>query len=171
MDKAQVFYTDLMISIAIFGVSVVLFLVFSSNLQPQGNVFETLVGDSNSIAASLLSSGEPPDWTQDDVTKIGLTDNYRLNITKVEKFMNLSPSIATGLFGTNANYVVFFKDKHGNVLNLNGCTFNNVDLTVNNLTATTCENFTITPENHLVSVERLVMYNTEIIKIIAQAWI
>jgi len=170
MAKAQVFYTDLMISIGIFGTAVVLFLVFSSNLQPEENVFEILVTDSNSISSSLLSSGKPFDWTQNNVSELGLTNKYRLNASKVERLMNLSPDIATNLFGTNANYAVFFQDKHGNVLNFNGCLFSNADVVVSNISENICENFTITSENHFVSVERLVMYNFEIVKMITQTW-
>jgi len=172
MDKAQVFYTDLMISIWIFALAVVLFIALSSNLQPQEDVFNVLATDSKSISSSLLSAGEPFDWTENNVTKIGLTDNaYRLNASKVARLMNFSPNKASDIFGANYKYVIFFKDRHGNVLNFNGCVFKSIDLVVNNISATICENFTIVPDNHLVSIERLVMYNSEIIKIVVQVWI
>lgn len=172
MGKAQVFYTDLMISVGIFMTAVVLFFILSDNLQPEESVFKSLVADSEAISSSLLSAGEPPDWAQDNVTKIGIVeDSYRLNANKAARLMNLSPSAASGLFGTNSNYVIFFMDKGGNVLNFNGCTFNNAGLVVSNISATICNNFTITPRDNLVSVERLVVYNAEIIKIAVQTWV
>ena len=170
MAKAQVFFTDLLISIGIFGVSVVLFLAISTNLEPAENTFDVLVSDSNAIGVSLMSSGQPFNWNANNVTKLGLTDNYRLNISKVHRLMNLSPVVATSLFGTSANYAVFFQDKHNNVLNFNGCVFTNAGLDVNNISESYCENFTITPDNSLVSSERLVMHNFEIIKIGIRTW-
>ena len=170
MAKAQVFFTDLLISIGIFSTAVVLFLALSTNLEPAENTFEVLVSDSNAIGDSLMSSGQPFNWNANNVIKIGLTDNYRLNTSKVQQLMNLSPVIATSLFGTSANYAVFFQDKHNNVLNFNGCVFTNADLTVSNITESYCENFTITPDNNLVSIERLIMHNFEIIKIEIRTW-
>ena len=170
MDKAQIFYTDLIVGTAIFGSAVVLFLVLSNNLQSEDQ-FSILAADSQSISSSLISAGEPPGWAANNVTKIGLTDgSYRLNTSKVSQLMNISPNTAGTLFGINTNFVVFFKDKHGNVLNINGCAFSSADLTVQNISATLCENFTITPENDLISVERLAVYDAQIIKIVTQVW-
>jgi len=170
--KGQIFYGDVMIAVIIFGVAVVLFVTLSNTIRPGESVFDVLVADSESITSALLTAGEPYDWTYDNVTNLGVTEEtYRLNATKAERLMNISPDDGADLFGVNSNYAVFFKDKLGNTLFFGGCVLSNGNLTVQNLTETICENFTVIPDENLVHAERLVMYNSEIIKIVSQTWI
>ncbi|MFH1181803.1 MAG: hypothetical protein V1702_02500 [Candidatus Woesearchaeota archaeon] len=172
MGKAQIFLFDLMISIGIFVTAVVIFIFISNNIRPDESDFGLLVESSEAISSSLLSAGEPADWTDGNVTLIGITDDsYRLNFTKVQRLHNLSLENSSSIFGANSNFAIFFKDMDGNVMNLDGCAYSNAGLVVQNLSPSVCENITITPDNHLVNIERLVMYNSEIIKIVVQAWI
>jgi hypothetical protein len=172
MGRAQIFLFDLMVSIGIFVTAVVLFIFISNNMSPAQDDFNPLVKNSEAISSALLSAGEPADWTEDNVTVIGITDDsYRLNFTKVGRLHNLSQENASRIFGANSNFVIFFKDADGNVLNFGNCAYNNANLNVQTVSPSVCENFTITPDKHLVSVERLVLYNSEIIKIVVQAWI
>lgn len=171
MGKAQIFLFDLMISVAIFVTAVVIFIFISNNLYSNGDDFSIVVENSNAISSSLLSAGEPADWTEDNVAIIGIADDsYMLNFTKVQRLHNLSLENSSRIFGTNSNFAIFFKDLDGTVLNLDGCAYSNSGLVVQNISLSVCENFTITPDNHLVNVERLVMYNFDIIKIVVQAW-
>jgi len=170
MGKAQIFYIDAIFGIAIFATAVVLFLSLTNSIMAP-NTFDVIVTDSEAISSSLLTKGQPSTWTANNVTKIGLTDgSYRLQSQKVASMMNVSPNSASSLFGTSTDFAIFFKDKDNNVLNINGCIYSSANLTVQNLTQTLCENFTITPDNHLVHVERLVIYNGQIIKMITQVW-
>ena len=172
MVKAQVFLFDLMVSTGVFVTAVVLFIFLSNNMNVGADDFSMLVENADAISSSLLSAGEPHDWAWNDVTLIGVTeDSYRLNATKVQRMENLSVENASRIFGVNSNFVIFFKDMDGNVLNFDNCTVNNANLFVQNVSPSVCENFTITPEEHLVNVERLVLYNAEIIKIVVQTWI
>lgn len=172
MAKAQVFLFDLMVSIGIFITAVVLFLYFSNSLHPEEDEFNLVVQNSQAISSSLLSVGEPSDWTSTNVNIIGVTDDsYKLNFTKVQRLRNLSPENSSRIFGANSNFAIFFKDMDGNVLNLGGCAYSSPALAVQNLTPYICQNITINPEDHLVNIERLVLYNSRIIKIVVQAWI
>jgi hypothetical protein len=173
MGRAQIFLFDLMVSICIFVTAVVMFIFISNNIRPDENDFGLLVENSEAISSSLLSAGEPADWTDGNVILIGITDDsYRLNFTKVQRLYNLSQENASRILGSSSNFVIFFKDMAGNVLNFNNnCAYSNANLTMQNISSSFCENITITLENHLVNVERLVLYNSNIIKIVVQAWI
>ncbi|MBI2663732.1 hypothetical protein HYX10_00115 [Candidatus Woesearchaeota archaeon] len=172
MAKAQIFYADIIIGTAIFAVAVVLFLMLNSNIGERDDVFGLVVGDAAAIASSVLSAGNPDGWSADNVNEIGLTDGqHRLNSSKVSSLMNMSPALAQDLFGTSAKFIVFVKDRHNNVLNFNGCALNNAGIVVENITAQVCENFTISPKEHLVSIERLVIHEADIAKISVQVWI
>ncbi|MBN2454473.1 hypothetical protein JXB11_02915 [Candidatus Woesearchaeota archaeon] len=172
MAKAQTFYLDMFVGIGIFVAAVILFIALSSNEQPEESAFEFLVGTAEAISSSLVSPGEPEDWTADNVQQLGIVEGlYLLNGTKARALMTMNPVNASILFGANSNYAVFFEDKDGNILNFGNCTLNNAGFAVQNLTPSLCENFTITPQQHLVSVERLAMHNFSIIKIVIHTWI
>ena len=171
MVKAQIFFTDLIIALGIFTTAVVFFITFSSNLQPQAAPFDTLVDEADAISSSLLSAGVPHNWNYENVQTIGVTEeSYRLNSSKVVMMMNLSSANASAAFGSNVNFAVYFEDTDGNILNFDGCTINNAELSINNITPQTCENFSVTPKMHLVSVKRLVLHNTGIVNMDTHVW-
>ncbi len=170
---AQVFYGDAFVAFTIFLLAVVTFFALSPNASSSENrVLDALVGDAESISASLMTAGTPADWTQDTVRIIGLTDGaYRVDYSKVSLFYNVSLNSTNNLFGTNSNYLVFFKDRDGNILPFDRCAFSNAGIALNNITLSICENVTLANPNNLVSIERLVFYQSQIIKLVIYVWV
>ena len=169
---AQIFYTDAFIGFTIFVVAIVVFFALSGNASNlEGRVLDALVGDAESVSDSLMSEGYPADWTPTTVSIVGLTDGaFRVNYTKVSMFYGMSHNLTSNLFGTNANYLVFFKDRDGNVLPFSSCAFTNTDIVVQNITPYLCQNVTAPSANQLVSSERLSFYNSKIIKMVVYVW-
>lgn len=170
--KGQMLSMDLIASTIIFSLAIVLYLVLGGNLSLyDANVFEALVADVESIHGSLLSAGSPENWTAGNVTTIGLTDgSFRLSREKILRFMNLSPGNATGLFGTNSNYAVFFRDSDGNVVFFDRCVFSNAGLDVQNISLSVCENVTLPDHGELASSERIAYHNLTVITVVVYAW-
>ena len=170
--EAQVFYGDAFLGFTIFTVAVVTFFALSGNSSySEGRVLDALVSDAESVSDSLVSEGIPPDWTPGTVAIIGLTDGaFRVNYTKVSMFYGMSYNSTNSLFGTNANYLIFVKDKDGNVLPFGSCAFTNADIVVNNITPYLCQNVTAPSASQLVSSERLSFYNSKFVKIVVYAW-
>jgi hypothetical protein len=172
MHKAQVFLFDLITSTGIFITSVVIFIFLSNALEPGTDEFSTVSENSKAISSSLLSGGEPANWTADNVAVIGMVDeSYRLNFDKLRIMHNISLENSSRIFGATSNFAIFFKDIDGNVLNMDGCSYSNAGIVVANISESICQNITIIPERHLVSVERLLLYDSDIIKLVVQSWI
>jgi hypothetical protein len=174
MAKAQVLMFDLMVSVGIFLTAVVLFIFLSDNMTSEGNDFDSLVQNAEAISSSLLSQGEPSDWSYANVSVIGFTDeSYKLNLTKVSRLFNMSRENSSRLFGANSNFAIFFKNST-HVLNFGNCTYGNTNLFIQNVSPKICGNFSINASEHLVSIERLLWNpdpnHPEIIKIVVQTW-
>ena len=170
---AQVFYGDAFAGLIIFLLAVIVFFSLSGNVSfSESRVLDALVGDAESISSSLMSTGTPFNWTPDSVSVIGVTDgSYRLNSTKVNMLMGMSYNLTNSLFGTNANYIIFFKDKDSNVLPFDKCAFTNTGIVVQNITPLLCENVTIAGSTNLLNVERLAFYQDQIIKLTVYVWV
>lgn len=170
---AQVFFGDALVAVMIFLLAVVAFFSLSPNASSsETRVQDALVGDAESISASLMTAGFPAGWTPGNVSIIGLTDGaYRVNYSKVSAFYNISPNLTYGLFGTNANYLVFFKDRDANVLPFGSCAFSNSNITMLNLTPYICQNATLPDPSNLISIERLAFYNSQIVKLVVYVWV
>ena len=173
MGKGQIFMVDLIFGIGIFVAAVILFFAIKSNLEPQQDSFDVLVNDARAISSVLMTPGAPENWTLSNFTQIGFVDsNYRLNSTKAENVMNLTRNmtVINNLLGVNSEFAVHFVDRRGNILNFNGCVFTNSDLVVDNITPHICGNFSITGKEFVVNSERLVLNNSEIVKVVVQTW-
>ena len=113
--KAQAWGFDLMIASIIFVFAIIVFFLYSLNYPTESqDKLETLFYEGNFIADSFLSEGIPLDWTEDDVTKIGIVDNGKINETKLQRLYNMATP-ATNIDGylkskalLNTQYDYFF---------------------------------------------------------------
>jgi len=88
--KAQAWGFDLVIGSILFIVGIIAFYIYALNAPEQGQeILNTLSYNGNLVANSLLSEGFPDNWNQNDVTRIGILNDNRINETKLEKFYTL----------------------------------------------------------------------------------
>lgn len=113
--KAQIWYLDFMVGLIIFTIMVVVYYQFSSNFSEEfESDWEEMMVDSKSISSSLMSSGVPSNWTEDNITLLGITDGkYRINDTKLEQFGNMSYIEAKNKFRTRFDFYFFLEDEEG----------------------------------------------------------
>jgi hypothetical protein len=161
--RGQIWYTDFVLGLTAF---LLMFAVFAVHIDTPVDTrsLEDILGEAGAISESLISSGYPPAWTNDTVQRIGITDgNHRVNTTMLLRFANLSYDRTKGLFGTKYDYVMFFADKAGTRLAINGtCLYGYGS------NGTDCEPG-IDADN-LVKVERLVIINSTIRRMVVYAW-
>jgi hypothetical protein len=157
---------DLIISFVIFIIGILLFYKFSIDLSNiQEEKFNSIFSDAKTISSMLVSAGYPTNWTTNNVSLIGITNNNkRINETKLSNFSNLNYNTTRALFGTKYHYYVFFKDKNGNlttISNINGVGKPGVNSS--NL---------IEKEDplNIVSISRYLIYNSSIIRMRLQVW-
>lgn len=89
--KAQIWGLDLVVAVAIFSISLSIFYFYA--LNGKAEVFEKielLSYDAKQISQSILSSGYPEDWNEQNVVEIGLTTDGKLNETKIGRFYNMT---------------------------------------------------------------------------------
>ncbi|MGC9309336.1 MAG: hypothetical protein ACP5D2_01420 [Candidatus Nanoarchaeia archaeon] len=90
VKKAQAWGTDLVIGFLIFSSTLLFFYFYAYNYSSQTeDILGTLKYEARLASESLLSEGYPVDWDASNVIQIGLTNNNRINQTKLERFYQL----------------------------------------------------------------------------------
>lgn len=180
--KAQSYYSDFMIAIALFSITMLLYYQYTNNAAVENkNAVKDLLLDAMSISSSLIGEGYPPDWNASGVNRIGLTNGkYRLDQNKINSFAALEYSRSKYLLGTSNDYFIFFEDKYGNVPRLNatcGIGSPNVNVEIADITgpwivgnAKCLINMTNSVTKNLVKTERAVLYNSYLLKMVVYSW-
>jgi len=145
--RGQVWSFDLLAGITLFVVGIIAFFVYSLNQPTQTqDTFELLYYEGNIVANNLLSSGYPQNWETDSVMTIGITDNNKINQTKLEQLYEIiytddNYTRTKNLLNTQYDYY-FFLDQNMTInsdsiegIGKPGTTINNV--TSRNLIKTT----------------------------------
>jgi len=122
--EGQVWYTDLIVGLTLFLITVVIAFRFISFEQTEKDDTAVLFSEANGFSEQLLSQGIPTNWTRYRVNTIGITSgNNVLNFTKLQKFYNLSQdnySEVLSVQGLHSDYVIYFENVNQEKLNLTG---------------------------------------------------
>lgn len=112
----------------------------------------------------LMSAGYPDDWNESAYVKPGLLTNNQLDLTKLGMINNLSYNeLRSTLTGSYDLYWYFTNGT--NILNHTACGYGNPAVTTDdNCTPT------IIPEKNLVKVQRLLVHNNSIIRMVVIVW-
>lgn len=125
--KAQIWYFDLTIALGIFLVVFVFAINFiNSSYFNDAQISNKVIDEAKRVSNNLLHTGIPEDWTSEGVISIGLTSNDRIDLTKLSEFKNLTEedyAFAQTLFGISSDFLIFFEDNDGVLLNLSGDTY------------------------------------------------
>jgi len=118
---SQAWYMDFAIALLLFIFTLVVYLSYTSNFQKQekGDL-DAMLTDAKSISSSLTLSGYPTNWDRKTVIRIGVADEQKVNATKVKYFKQLNYINTKKRLGTFYDYIVFFLNDKGEVLNING---------------------------------------------------
>ena len=119
-SKAQAWYMDFAIAMLLFLFTLAVYFSYTNNIQREETyILDVLLSESQSVSSSLLSGGYPDDWNNNSVVRIGISNEQRLNTSKLRNFKKLDYTRTKRSFGTPYEYFVYFLG--GNeVLNING---------------------------------------------------
>jgi hypothetical protein len=113
--KAQAWGFDLIAGLIIFLVGIVSFYLYTTNLPGASEqITQQLQQDGELIADSLLSEGNPANWSTSDVVKIGLLSEEKINQTKLDSFRSLASTDynrTLSLFRVRNNYYIYFGEE------------------------------------------------------------
>jgi len=120
--KAQAWYTDFVIAMLMFAVTLTIYFVYTTNLSKEDiGSLNDLVSEAKLVSSSLVSEGYPSDWNNNTVKRIGLTDgNQKINSAKLRNFANLPYNYSKKILGTVYDYTISFEDANGTTLNIGG---------------------------------------------------
>lgn len=155
--KSQVWYTDFMIGLLIFVIVIFIYYEYAHSLEqnPADTTLDFIM-EAKSISSSLVTQGSPSDWNKSNVEIIGLTDgNQRLVQEKLDMFANMSYAETRQKFRTPYEYYFYLEDVNGSVIPING----EEGIGSN---ATNAKN--------LLSITRVVIYNSKLINMVVQVW-
>ncbi len=112
--RAQAWGFDLIIAavIAISGL-IIVYAYINNIAQKESPRFDDLKKDAERLAVLLLEEGIPENWTRENVVKIGITTNNKIDERKLEEFYNISQtdySIVKKMFRINSNYFINFTE-------------------------------------------------------------
>lgn len=143
---------DLMIAFVIFIIGIIAFFLYALNYPTEGEeIIDALSYEANLIAENLLSEGHPKNWTVDNVEIIGLTNNDRINQTKLNNFESLVISdynLTKTLLNTRYDYYI------------------NI---INSTDSKIIGQLPVDPTN-LIKVARVSLYNNEAIQMDVYVW-
>lgn len=164
--KSQIWSIDLLVAIAIFLGSLVLFYKYSiNNLDMDKKDAGNLLLDGKLISGYLVSAGQPEDWQDHpgDVTLIGLTNgNMDINPEKVHQFCQLAKlnyPASRKLLSTTHDYHLFFEDKNNNTVRIKGVGEDWIG-----------KDYVNENPRDMIKVVRFVNYNSTIIRLVLFVW-
>lgn len=162
--KAQIWSLDMIIAVVMFTLA--LFAVYEYLINAEnkkiGDINE-LTRDSQIVSDLLLSTGNPESWTVDDVKEIGITSNNRIDIDKWERFSQIEYYKTKRIFNTKYDYYVYFVNQENSVVSINGIQgVGNPGVTPANIDSI--------ETNRIVRVDRLVIYESRIVKMVLLVW-
>ena len=120
--KAQVWFTDFAVAIVIFSLVLISYYTYTTNISKQDSVaLDDMISDSKLVSSSLLSEGFPGSWDNYTVQRVGITNNgQKADDEKVFEFGELPYNRTKSLMGTQYEYIVFFLNQNGTLVNING---------------------------------------------------
>lgn len=121
-SKSQFFYGDFVIAMLIFTAILIIYFNYRPNIPNQFNdVLNELIFDSKTVSLSLTHGGYPFNWNGSNVNRIGITNNdNRINSEKFNAFLNINYNKTKKLLGTNNNFMIFFENETGELINIEG---------------------------------------------------
>ena len=146
-------------------------------------MLEDVVSDAKAVSSYLTGMGYPVNWSSSDVIILGLSDsNSRIIPDKLSRLESVDYSNARSLLNTKYEFFIYFTDKNGCIIKFpsgnygyghsdaelddtgdaSPCNFDDAKRMVLNLSQ-------ISP-NDLVKIERIVIYNSTVSRMVLHEW-
>jgi hypothetical protein len=160
--KAQVWTIDFVIGLLIFLVLLFTAIALIRDYVNEKDTYSDVKKEAQHVSSILVSEGLPSDWTNDTVTLPGITNNNRVNLTKLTEYDNLSYAHSKILLQTKGEFIFYFYNG-SSIINQTKC-FRGYNLTSGCIFSA--------PANakNLATMERFVILNSKIVKLVVVSW-
>lgn len=165
MRRGQVWMLDLFFGLLVFTVTLTIFFKSEINLSDSDEkFFDDLVFESKLVSDSLMGKGYPSSWTPYNVSEIGITDDYRINLSKLDRFQQMNYTTSKTRLRTKFNYYVFFEGT-GGPLRISGSREGVGKPGVNSTNILSREN-----PHSLVRINRFVIFKSQPARMVVYLW-
>ena len=161
--KAQTWYMDLFLGMVIFIIAFSVLLKSSLNTSAEKqDLSDTIKIEGSLLSKMLLSEGYPKNWTNETVVQVGLLTNKRINETKLANFTNIEYGRSRTLNRLRFDYHFHFTNGTDIIPIIGQENFGHPGVNATNVTA-------LDPE-YLLRINRLVIHNSSIVKMVLYLW-
>jgi hypothetical protein len=160
--KGQIWTIDYMIGMFIFIATLLAAIFLMRGLMNEKDTFKETARESEHIASILLSE-QIPNSSFSNLSALKIAENNRVNITKLQAFDNISYAQKKTLFQNSGEFTFYFYN--GTIINQTTC-FRGYNFTIDNCTLQIPENAI-----NIAKTERLVILNSQIVKLVVITWI
>ena len=109
---------DFAIALLLFTFTLVVYFSYTTNFQKQEQVdLNVMLTDAKAISTSLTLGGYPTDWDNVTVMRIGISDEQKLNESKMRHFSELKYNETKRRFATVYEYFVFLEGSNKSLSN------------------------------------------------------
>lgn len=162
--KGQVFTIDFILGLVGFIFLVLIAIKLIISIVPTDD-FKMLNEENIYVNEMLMQEGYPDEWNTSEVIIPGITSDHRLNKTKLKEFDELRYQHTKGLFHITSEYVIQFY-RNGTPLNITKCV-HGYPIQTNS----TCHpQFDTLTYSNFIKSERLLIYDSSIIRMVIYSW-
>lgn len=158
--KGQVWTLDYITGLLIFLTVLITAIVIMKGYASEKDTFKETARESDHIAAELLNNQERN--ISSNMSLLSIAENNRINITKLNEFDLISYEQKKTMFQASGEYVFYFYN--GTIINETVC-FRGYNFSVDNCTLQIPQD-----ANNIAKTERLVILQSEIVKLIVLTW-
>ena len=120
-SKGQAWFTDFAIGMLLFAFTLAIYFGYTNNFsREQSGEFNDMMSEAKSVSSSLVLAGYPSGWNNANVARIGIADEYGLNVTKLKALSAMRYNDTKKKLSTRYEYSIFFEDESGNPLTIGG---------------------------------------------------
>jgi hypothetical protein len=162
LRKGQTWVADLFFGLLVFVAVLTIFFKSEVNYSDSDEqAFDDLMFESKLVTDSLLGQGYPEDWTPSTVDEIGITDDYRVNETKLSYLQAMNYSLTKSKLRTKYDYYFFLEGVDGII---------QVNSTHEGLGKPGVNSTDIDSPHNLVKVNRFVIFRSEPARLVVYLW-
>jgi hypothetical protein len=170
--KSQVWLSDYTLSMLLFILAALIAVKIIINSFSANTDFQELRSESSKISEILLSEGFPVN--NDTVIRPGLLTGKRLDETKVAQAMDSTYINYTSLktmLQTKHDFLVIFQQTNSTIINFTSlCAIGKPSVSIWDGISCSAPNFNNIDHKNMVQLNRLVIYNSSIVRMVVYAW-
>lgn len=174
--KSQVWLSDYTLSMLLFILAALIAVKIIINSFSANTDFQELKSETSKISEILLSEGFPVNWTNDTVIRPGLLTGKRLDETKVIRAMDsiyINYTSLKTMLQTKHDFLVIFQQANSTIINFTSlCAIGKPSVSIWDGVSLSCSvpNFNNIDHKNMVQLNRLVVFNSSIVRMVVYAW-